>query len=111
MKSHIIIHGSQIHEIAFRLDLLQYARRNRFQLFEAFNDPDENEEQVVVYVEGDEKKINDLIAKIQIIKPESAIVHGITMEPFDGEILSLSFSMFDIYAEQIIKGLQEISDM
>ena len=114
MKSQIVIHGPLVHGVGFRLALLQYAKKNRFLNFEAFNDTDDLDELLVVLVESDEGKINKLIEKIQVIKPESAIVHGIRTEPYDGYILPfLSFSQ-DLQWEQMTKAipiLLEIKDL
>jgi hypothetical protein len=106
MKSQIIIHGSRVHDEGFRLALLQFARKSRYINFEAFNDTHEGEELVVVLVEGEESKINDLIDKIQIIKPGSAVVRTATIEPYTGHIQSLSSFSQDLHMEQMAKAVQ-----
>ena len=111
MKSQIIVHGSRVHEVGFRLALLQYAKKYRFLNFEAFNDSNDNEEQVVIFVEGDATKITDLIEKIQINKPESAIVHGVTIEPYEGDILPLSSFSQDLQMEQMAKAVPILVEM
>ena len=111
MKSQIIIHGSRVHDEGFRLALLQFARKSRYINFEAFNDTHEGEELVVVLVEGEESKINDLIDKIQIIKPGSAVVRTATIEPYTGHIQSLSSFSQDLHMEQMAKAVPILVEM
>jgi hypothetical protein len=114
MKSQIVIHGPRVHGVGFRLALLQYIKKFRFLNFEAFNDSNDRGELLVVLVEGDEGKINDLIENIKLIKPESAIVHGITTEPYDGDIHPFSSFSQDLQMEQMTKAvpiLLEIKDL
>ncbi|NLV28511.1 MAG: acylphosphatase, partial [Methanomicrobiales archaeon] len=111
MQSQITIHGSRIHEVGFRLNLLHYAKKLRFFNFEAFNDMNENEELVIIYVEGEEAKINLLIQNIQTIKPELAIVHDITMQPYTGQISPLASFSQDLQMEQMAKSVPILVEM
>jgi len=111
MKSQITIHGSRIHEVGFRLNLLQYAKINRFFYFEAFNDLNENKELVIIYVEGEEDKINLLIQNIQIVKPEFAIVHDIVIKPYNGQISPLAAFSQDLQMEQMAKSVPILVEM
>lgn len=108
MKSQIIVHGSRIHDVSFRLALLHYVKKYRFLNFEAFTDTSENEELVIIYAEGDEKKINDQVQNIQNIKPESAVVHDITVKPHTGHILPLSSFSQDLQMEKMEKSFQSL---
>jgi hydrogenase maturation factor HypF (carbamoyltransferase family) len=111
MQSQITIHGSRVHDVGFRLNLLQYAKKLRFLNFEACNDIDENEDLVIIYVEGDEAKINLLIQNIQTIKPELAAVHDITVQPYTGHILPLVTFSQDLQMEQMVKSVPILADM
>lgn len=111
MQSQITIAGSRVHEVGFRLILLQYAKKLRLLYFEAFNDSNENEELVIIYVEGDEEKINLLIQNIQAIKPESAIIHDITIQPYAGQILPLTSFSQDLQMEQMAKSVPILVEM
>ncbi|PWR75585.1 acylphosphatase [Methanospirillum stamsii] len=111
MQSQITIHGSRIHEVGFRLNLLHYAKKLRFFNFEAFNDMNETEELVIIYVEGEEAKINLLIQNIQTIKPELAIVHNITVQPYNGQIAPLASFSQDLQMEQMAKSVPILVEM
>ena len=111
MQSQITIHGSRVHEVGFRLNLLQYAKKLRFFNFEAFNDIKENEELVIIYVEGDEAKINLLIHDIQTNKPKLATVHNITVQPYTGHILPLATFSQDLQMEQMAKSVPILAEM
>ncbi|KAF5069254.1 Acylphosphatase [anaerobic digester metagenome] len=111
MQSQITIHGSRVHEVGFRLNLLQYAKKLRIFNFEAFNDINENEELVIIYVEGDEAKINLLIQDIQTNKPELAAVHDITVQPYTGQILPLATFSQDLQMEQMAKSVPILAEM
>jgi len=106
MQSEITIYGSRIHEIEFRFILLHCARKLRFFHFEAFNDWNENKELVIIYVEGDEVKINLLIQDIRTIKPELAAVHDITVKPYNGYIFPITSFSQDLYLEQTFKSMR-----
>jgi acylphosphatase len=111
MKSKIVISGSRVHEVGFRLILLQYAKKFRFFHFEAFNDISDCEEQVIVFVEGDEENITSFVEKIQFIKPESAIVHTINVEKYEGDILAISSFSQDLQMEQMAKAVPILVEM
>ena len=111
MKSHITIHGSRVHEVGFRLNLLNYAKKLRFINFEAFNDINEKEELVIIYAEGDQAKIDLFIQNIQTIKPESAIVHDISIQPYTGHILPLASFSQDLQMEQMAKSVPILVEM
>ncbi|MDX8549505.1 acylphosphatase [Methanospirillum sp. J.3.6.1-F.2.7.3] len=111
MKSQITIHGSRVHDVGFRLNLLHYAKKLRFINFEAINDVNENEELVIVYVEGDDAIINLFIQNIQTIKPESAIVQDISIQPYTGHILPLASFSQDLQMEQMAKSVPILVEM
>lgn len=111
MQSQITIHGSRVHEVGFRLNLLQYAKKLRIFNFEAFKDINENEELVIIYVEGDEAKINLLIQDIQTNKPELAAVHDITVQPYTGQILAFATFSQDLQMEQMAKSVPILAEM
>ncbi|MGV8108443.1 acylphosphatase [Methanospirillum sp.] len=111
MQSQITIEGSRVHEVGFRLNLLQYAKKLRFSNFEAFNDIKESEELVIILVEGDEAKIDLLVQNIQAIKPELAVVHDITVQPYTGQILPLATFSQDLQMEQMAKSVPILADM
>lgn len=111
MQSQITIHGARVHEVGFRLNLLQYAKKLRFFHFEAINDMEGSEELVIIYVEGDEAIINHLIQNIQTIKPEFAVIHDITVQPYTGQILPLASFSQDLQMEQMAKSVPILVEM
>ena len=111
MKKKIIINGSRIHDVGYRLALLQYAKEYRFLSFEAINTLDDEKECVCIYVEGDENKITEFVSKVHRTIPEVALVNAITDEYYEGEILPISVFSQDLQMEQMTKAVPILVEM
>jgi len=111
MQRQITIHGSRVHDVGYRLHLLLYAKKFRFIQFEAFNDIVDDDERVVIYVEGDEERLHEFIDVIQVQRPDSAMVTSVTINPYDGLILPLSSFSQDLQMEQMAKSVPILVEM
>ncbi len=111
MKKKIIIHGSRVHDVGYRLALLQYAKEYRFSFFEAINTINDEKEFVCIYAEGNEKKIEELVSKIKRTIPDSALVNTITEENYEGEILPITAFSQDLQMEQMAKSVPILVEM
>ena len=111
MKKKIIINGSRIHDVGYRLALLQYAKEYRILSFEAINTLDDEKECVCIYVEGEENKITEFVSKVHRTIPEVALVNAITDEYYEGEILPISVFSQDLQMEQMTKAVPILVEM
>lgn len=114
MKQRIIISGELVHDVGYRLNILQYAQKFRIKYLEAFNGLNEENEEVIIYLDIDESKSGDFIRYLHKHKPESAIITAITAESYEGEIDHISSFSMNIQTEQMVKAvplLQKISKM
>lgn len=111
IKQKITVSGSHVHEVGYRLFILNYAKIQGFSRIYAFNTIDNNEGLVIILVEEEEYKINDLVVFLRTNKPDFAIISLINQESYSGEVMTISAFMQDLQLEQICKAVPAILEM
>lgn len=97
MKAKITIKGSRVQDVGYRLYLLSKA--HKLQGFEAANVP----EGLILLVEGEEDKVNQLIQTVKTEKPPLAEVNEVLVESYDGDIQNIREYREQLSLEQLAK--------
>ena len=113
MKLKIMIAGPKVHDVGYRYFLMSMAMSNRIRKFEAHNiESDENQE-VLVLAEGDDRAVEAFRTLIETKRPALSIVSAISFEDFDGEIMQIGeYAQFctTVQLNKAIPVLLEIRD-
>jgi acylphosphatase len=86
MKLEIKIAGPKVHDVGYRVFLLNHAMNMALPGLSTYNWDEDGQQEVIALVEGDEARIKAFLKAIEKSKPELAEVSKITSEPFDGEV-------------------------
>ncbi len=85
MKKRIIIKG-KVHDVGYRLFLLNEAEYLHIPGFEARNINIDGEEALIVLVEGEKEQIEEFVEFVKTYRPESAVVDEIKVEDYTGKV-------------------------
>lgn len=108
MKMQAIITGKKVHDIGYRVFLLQRSLELGFQRFNARNRVQNGDQQVVVQYEGEPGIVDAFSSVIQEEHPRDADVSDITFEPYEGYVISITDYMHMIQIEQLSKGIPAV---
>jgi acylphosphatase len=86
MKLKIVIIGSKVHDVGYRVFLLKHAMNLAIPGFTVYNWTEDGQQQVIALAEADEGKIAAFKQVATEKRPELAKVSDVTFEPYDGEI-------------------------
>lgn len=111
MKMQATITGSRVHDVGYRVFLLQRALETGFQRFSARNRVQNGAEQVVVQYEGEPGQVDALSSIIREEHPSDADVSDVAFEPYEGYVVSVTDYMHAIQIEQLSKGIPAIISM
>jgi acylphosphatase len=109
MKRKIIISGSKVHEVGYRVFLLNRALFSGLDGFSASNEslPD-GIEQVVIFIEGDEEAIRQFCEIVNNEIPCHAEVSRVSIESYERRVIKILDYMHFIQVEQLDKGIPAI---
>jgi acylphosphatase len=109
IKKRIIIQGQKVHDVGYRVFLLNLALKNGLEGFSAFNQisPDKIQ-QIEISIMGDINATDDFIADIREKIPTHAIVNDITIEPYNRRVVHIQDYMHLVQVEQLDKGIPAI---
>jgi acylphosphatase len=106
-KVRVLIEGSKVQEMGYRIFLLEKALRNDIKNIYVQNI---NEDSVELLLDDNEEKINNYYQVINQEKPKEAVVKSITKEPYSGDApvspIEKYFQLLTL--EQLSKGREEI---
>jgi len=108
MKTQAVITGSKVHDVGYRIFLLQKALRFGLLRFDASNEVIRGMSQVVVLAEGEPAIIEAFCSCIRSEYPPDAIVSDVSFEEYSGYIISLDNYQHLIQVEQMNKGVHAI---
>lgn len=86
MKLKIVITGSKVHDVGYRIFLLKHAMNLAIPGLSVYNWDENGQQQVIALVEGDEGRITAFENVATEKRPELAEVSNVTFEPYDGDI-------------------------
>ncbi len=110
-KVKIIIIGERVHEVGYRVFLLNNALNFGIDRFNSYNAKENGMPAVIVLLEADEEIIADFYDFINKIFPEDAKVSEIKKEGFKGRVTNIEQYMHLAMVEQLDKGIPAIIDI
>ncbi|MDD5189298.1 MAG: acylphosphatase [Methanoregula sp.] len=108
MMMQATISGSKIHEVGYRVFLLDQALAIGFQRFDARNLKPNGLQQLIVRVEGESTQIESFSTFIREEHPPDAVVSDITFQEYSGHITTINDYMHLISVQQLSKGIPAI---
>jgi acylphosphatase len=113
MKLQIIITGPKVHDVGYRYFLMNKAMASRIKMFEAHNIEGEQEQQLMVLVDGGEKEVDAFRKLAQEKRPARAAVSEIVIEDYEGDVMKVGeYAQFctTIQLDKAIPVLLDIRD-
>lgn len=109
IKNKIIIQGPKVHDVGYRVFLLNRALQSGLIGFSAFNQtlPD-NIQQIEICIEGDTESIEEFTTDLHDNIPVHAIVDTISIEPYGKRVITIMDYMHLVQVEQLDKGIPAI---
>jgi len=109
IKNKIIIEGPKVHDVGYRVFLLNRALQSGLIGFSAFNHtlPD-NMQQIEICIEGDPESIEEYTTDLREDIPVHAIVDTISIQPYQKRVISIMDYMHLVQVEQLDKGIPAI---
>jgi Hydrogenase maturation factor len=109
IKNKIIINGLKVHDVGYRVFLLNRALTSGVTGFSAFNHTTtDNVQQIEICIEGDADAIEEFVTGLQDNIPVHAIVDNISIEPYSKRVISILDYMHLAQVEQLDKGIPAI---
>jgi len=102
------ITGNPVHEVGYRIFLLQKALGFGIQRFDAHNEVSNGNQQVIVQAEGEPDQIEAFSAFIRSKSYPEAIISDISVHEYTGYIINIIDYMHMIQIEQLSKGITAI---
>ena len=87
MKLKVKITGPKVHDVGYRYFLMSNAIDMVLKGFHARNRMNEEEQEVIALVEGDEETITDFKKLVETQKPEHSNVLNIAFEDYEGDVM------------------------
>ena len=108
MKTQAVITGSKLHDVGYRVFLLQKALDYGILRFNARNEVSHEKQQVIVRAEGEPAMIEEFCSFIRSEAPPDAIISDISFQEYTGYVTSIVDYMHLIQVEQLSKGIPAI---
>jgi acylphosphatase len=89
MKLKIKITGPKVHDVGYRPCLTELAMRLALRGFEVYNDDEDEQQMVVVLVEGDEQRITKFYNSAMKERPQLARVDDVRSEDYPGDVMPM----------------------
>ena len=108
MKMQASITGSKLHDVGYRVFLLQKALDYGILRFNARNEVSHEKQQVIVRAEGEPAMIEAFRSFIRSESPPEANISDISFQEYSGYVISIIDYMHLIQVEQLSKGIPAI---
>lgn len=110
-KAKIIITGSKVQEVGYRVCLLTNALNFGINKFYAYNTTIKNTQAVILLLEAEREIITDFYNYINENVPDDAIVSDFKIEDYKGNVMEIDKYLHLIQVEQLNKGIPAILDI
>ena len=113
MKLKIKIAGTRVHDVGYRVFLLKNAMNLALPGLSTYNWDEDDRQEVIALVEGDEARVSSFLKTIEKNKPEMAEVSTVTSEDYVGEVGRTSeLAMFCsfLHLEKAVSLLRDMRD-
>ena len=96
----------KVHEVGYRLFLLELADSLFIERFDARNVKIDGKEVVVVLVDGDDEQLKEFVELVKSEKPEKAVVEEIKVEEYKGRVRDIERFRASFNTTQLSKIVQ-----
>ncbi len=86
MKLKVKIAGSRVQDVGYRVFLLKHAMNLGLPGLSTYNWEENDQQEVIALVEGDEARITAFLQTVEKNKPEQAEISKVTFEDYGGEV-------------------------
>ncbi len=111
MRRKVVIRGKRVHEVGYRVSLINAAVNLGFDNFTAYNSTINGDQAVICLIEGDEDQVNSFIEWVRGNIPGRAEVTSIEAEEYEGKVPSLERTMAAFQMEHWGKAIPILLDM
>ena len=111
MKLKIKIVGPMVHDVGYRYFLMSMAMSNGIRMFEAHNTESEGNQEVLVFVEADDKAVDVFREQVKIKRPARSNVSSISFADYDGEVMKIGEYTQFCSTVQLNKAIPVLLDM
>ncbi|MBU3966585.1 MAG: acylphosphatase [Euryarchaeota archaeon] len=111
MKLKIIINGSNVHGVGYRVMLVNKALTLGINNFNVFNTLLEGNQAVFAFIEGDEEVLEEFKDYVNTFRPDGAEVDRISFEDYGNAIPPIERVMLAIQMEQCCRDIPIILKM
>jgi len=111
MKLKIKITGPKVHDVGYRFFLMSMAMSNRIRMFEAHNTESDSNQEVLVFVDGEDKAVEAFCALAKTKRPARSESSNIAFEEFDGDIMKIGEYAQFCSTVQLNKAIPVLLDM
>lgn len=87
MKLQITISGPKVHDVGYRLFLMNEALAAGIRMFEAYNIEGENGQKVMILLDGGDGEVQAFEKAAKIKHPAKAVVSVVASESFGGQVM------------------------
>jgi len=111
MKRKVVITGTKVHDVGYRVFLLNAALDIGFEQFNITNETKNGNQAVIASLEGDNDQINQFMAFVEKNKPPLAQVTSVDSEDYKGRVMSIDRYLHVIQVQQLDKGIKTMQSM
>jgi acylphosphatase len=105
MKLRAKITGDKVHEVGYRVSLLEMAQDLGLSGFEAQNRKEDGSQVVLIFMEGDEDQITEFKGFIEKERPDGAEISAIAFEDYQGRVMDIDRFSQRTNTKQLNKGI------
>ena len=103
MRKRIWIKGPKVHDLGYRLFLLEEADRLGLTGFDAKNLVEEGMQVIEILVEGEDRRVDSFLNFVKTSRPEGAEITEVVVENYGGEVRSMDSFYRSFSASQLSK--------
>ena len=105
IKKELIIEGKEVHNVGYRLFLMELAEELLITNFSAENNTIDDRQQVIVHIDGEEKKVKEFIKIAKTKHPKNAVVDNdyLKVSDYETDIRTLESFSRSFSASQLSK--------
>ncbi len=89
MKLRITITGPKVHDVGYRLWLVELATSMGLKGFDVYNDEEDGQQMVIALIEADDRRIQRFLSTVNEKRPQLAKVSSITSRDYADDVMPL----------------------
>lgn len=111
MRQKIVIAGPKVHDVGYRVFLLNEALKLDFEKFNAVNEIKDSNQIIEVLLDGEKSQLNQFLAFAEKHSPPLAQVTFVKSEEYQGRVMDIDRYLHVIQVQQLDKGIRSIESI